>query len=342
MPVALERRLRSLPDHLPLPDPSVMERVTARVAAELHEPAPRRRVRFGWNGGFAVAAISAAVVAVVVVMTGTVGGGAPRIDPAAAAVLKRASITAAGQPALRPLGPGRFYHFRDTELGWVERASKPGEYASCATACPRPPADWVVKMRVTTNFWIAADGSGARSTTEGRPVFRSAAVRRSYRRVYGFPASHPLGRLGRERFGAAELTFGWGLSYRQIQHLPSDPGKLLDLVRREAAPSSQATDPSSANPLPYEEFVVIGDMLRSSPIKPRVRAAFYTILSELPGVDFVGHVTDPLGRHGIEVAMTRREGNLRDILIFDPHTAQLLSEGDGGYSGWGVTALPGR
>jgi hypothetical protein len=108
------------------------------------------------------------------------------------------------------------------------------------------------------------------------------------------------------------------------------------MVRRQAEPSSKATDPSSSNPLNYEEFVVIGDMMRDSPLKPRVRAAFYTILSQLPGIQYGGRVTDPLGRPGIQVSMQRSPSEPRDILIFDARTAQLLSEGGGGYSQWSV------
>jgi hypothetical protein len=46
-------------------------------------------------------------------------------------------------------------------------------------------------------------------------------------------------------------------------------------------------------------------------------------------------ISDPLGRPGIEVAMGGQ------LLIFDPRTAQPLSEGGGGYSGWSdVDSIP--
>jgi hypothetical protein len=257
-------------------------------------------------------------------------------------VLRRAAITAAHQPALPTLGPGRFYHFRDTELGWVEKAEAPLAYSSCSTACPPAPADWVLKARVVSQYWIGIDGSGKVTLSQGPPKFRSDDVRRTFRHVYGLPADRVLGGHSHESFGPGGRTFGWGLSYHQIQHLPSDPAKLLALVRAQSGGSSTATDPSSANSLPFEEFQVVGDMLRASPIKPRVRAAFYTILSRLPGVNFVGRVTDPLGRPGIEVEMQRSSDNLKSILIFDPRTAQLLSEGDGGYSGWSVVGSGGQ
>jgi hypothetical protein len=342
----LETRLRSLADRLPLPEPSVTDRVVAGVTENVQAarpaaaPSRRRSAGRSWRGRVAVVAVGGAAV-VGAMLVGSTGDGA-RLDPAAAAVLRQAAITAAHQPALPPLKAGQYYHFRDTEIGWVEKAAAPNSFSACGSSCPPPPADWVVKLPIVNDYWIAADGSGLRVPTSGRPTFRSGAVRRDYRRIYGFPVSHPMGILTRDRFPKGQGTFGWNMTYRQLQHLPSNPAKLLELVRRQAAPSSQATDPTSANPLSYEEFTVIGDVMRDSPLKPRVRAALYTILSQLPNVQLVGHVTDPLGRPGIEVAMQRSSGEPRDILIFDPHTAQLLSEGDGGYSEWSIVGSIGR
>jgi hypothetical protein len=337
----LETRLRSLSDRLPLPEPSVTDRVVAAVTENMRTALPpaathrRRPVARRWRGRIVAAAVGGVAV-VGAMLVGSLTGDGTNIDPAAAAALHQAAIAAAHQPALPPLKAGQYYHFRDTEMGWVEKASAPNSFTSCSTSCPPPPQDWVVKVRVVSESWIAADGSGLRTETIGRPTFRSAAVRKSYQSIYGFPVSHPLGIPTSDRFPKGQRTFGWGLTYRQLRRLPSNPAKLLEIVRRQAAPSSQATDPSSSNPLNYEEFVVVGDMMRDSPLQPRVRAAFYTILSQLPGVQLVGHVTDPLGRPGLEVSMRRSPGEPRDILIFDPHNAQLLSEGDGGYSQWGI------
>ena len=342
MATDLETRLRAAADHLPLPDPAVTDRVVALVTERMRaapvapaRPKKSRRTRAPRPGLVAVAA-AIGIAALGSVLVGSFAGDGARIDPAVAAALHRAAITAAHQPALPSLKAGQYYHFRDTELGWVEKAIAPSSFTACATACPPPPSDWVVKAPVVTDSWIAADGSGLRVETIGRATFRSDAVRRSYLRMYGFPVNHPLGIPTRDVFPKGQRTFGWGLTYRQLRKLPSNPARLLDLVRRQAAPSSQATDPSSSNPLNYEEFVVIGDMMRDSPLQPRVRAAFYTILSHLPGVEYGGRVTDPLGRPGIQVSMQRSSGEPHDILIFDPRNAQLLSEGDGGYSQWSV------
>ena len=160
--------------------------------------------------------------------------------------------------------------------------------------------------------------------------------------MYGFPVSRPFGVTPPDHFPKGQHTFGWGLTYHELQQLPSNPKQLADIVRRQAAPSSQSTDPSSSNSLSFEEFQVVGDIMRDSPLRPRVRAAFYTILSRLPGIEFGGHVTDPLGRPGIEVSIAHSADEPPAILIFDPRTAQLLSEGGGGYSGWSVVDSIGR
>jgi hypothetical protein len=335
----VEEQLRSLADRVPLPDPEVADRVAACVV-ERHRPEravhprparrPRRRTRL--VAGAALALAGAAAVLVV----GGPSHNSLRIDPAAAAALRRAAITAAHQPGLPPLAPGKLYHFRDTEMGWIERTTQPGAYTSCGTACPPAPADWVVKARIVSDTWVAADGSAIRVSHAGQATFRSPEVRRTFRHMYGLPARHPFGVNPPTRFAKGQYAFGWGLDYGQIRHLPASPAKLKRLVREQAAPSSQATDPTSANSLAFEEFVVIGDIMRTAPLQPGVRAAFYTVLSRLPGIEYDGRVTDPLGRPGIRVSMQRSASEPPAILIFDPRNAHLLSEGGGGYSEWSV------
>ena len=343
----LEERLRSLADQLPLPEPAVTDRVVAGVTESVQAPqiaAPdRRRPNGGWGRGRTAVAAAVGVAAVVAILVGRLAGNASHVDSAAAATLRRAAITAAHQPALPPLKAGQYYHFRDTEIGWVEKATAPNLFTTCLSACPPPPSDWVVKAPVINEYWIAADGAALNVETIGGPTFRSAAARQGYSRIYGFPVSHPLGLGSRSQFPQGQWSFGWRLTYRQLQQLPSNPNKLLDIVREHAAPSSRADNPSSTNPLNYEEFVVIGDIMRDSALlQPNVRAAFYNILSQLPGIKLVGPVTDPLGRPGIEVSMQRDAHTEREVLIFDPHTAQLLSTGDGGYSPWSVVNSIGR
>jgi hypothetical protein len=58
---------------------------------------------------------------------------------------------------------------------------------------------------------------------------------------------------------------------------------------------------------------------------PTVRSALFRMLATLPGVQYLGKVTDPLGRAGDTVALIQHP--LSDIVvIFDPKTSQVLDE----------------
>jgi hypothetical protein len=52
----------------------------------------------------------------------------------------------------------------------------------------------------------------------------------------------------------------------------------------------------------------------------------YQLVADLPGVELVFDVKDSLGRDGVAVAYTH--AGVRDELIFDPDTSQLLAEQD--------------
>jgi hypothetical protein len=59
-------------------------------------------------------------------------------------------------------------------------------------------------------------------------------------------------------------------------------------------------------------------------VPARLRAGLYGALALVPGVELVGDVTDRAGRHGTAVAFT--EVGMRDELIFDPATSEMLAE----------------
>ena len=58
-----------------------------------------------------------------------------------------------------------------------------------------------------------------------------------------------------------------------------------------------------------------------------LRALGYAITAERDsGVELVGNVTDSTGRPGVAVAMTDETTHIRQVLILDPTTSQLLAE----------------
>ena len=109
-----------------------------------------------------------------------------------------------------------------------------------------------------------------------------------------------------------------GLFYFDLSNLPTDPSQLKQLIEErkiEGGPSGDA-----------ETFTIIGDMLRETYAPPALRAALYQIVADLPGVEYVGRVTDDAGRTGIAVAYPNAQGGLREELVFDPDTSKLLAE----------------
>lgn len=87
-------------------------------------------------------------------------------------------------------------------------------------------------------------------------------------------------------FGRAEL------SIRELQALPPSPARLRALILGK----------NTAGATSYLFEVVPG--LLTLPVAPAVRAALYRLLAGLPGVQGLGHVTDPAGQQGAAVAIT--------------------------------------
>ena len=214
--------------------------------------------------------------------------------------------------------------------GQIDAAAAEALRRAAITAAHQPPLPRLTARRFyhftdTETAWIertTRPGSYVSCSTACPPPPSDWAVKaRVVETWIGLDRSARVSTFGRPTFRSAEVR---------------------RLVYQRAAGSSQATDPGSSNTLAFEEFQVIGDLLRASPIRPSVRAALYTILSRMPGVTYDGRVTDPLGRPGTEVSIAQSSGEDPAILVFDPRTAQLLSEGGGGYSGWSIVGSAPR
>jgi hypothetical protein len=111
-----------------------------------------------------------------------------------------------------------------------------------------------------------------------------------------------------------------GPTYRLLQSLPTDPRALLNLIYAQTGDEGQAIGRDG------EAFVTIGDLIREAIVPPRTAAALYRAAALIPGVIFVGHVTNATGRPGIAIARTN--GQDRQEWIFDPATLQFVGERD--------------
>ncbi|WUH99072.1 CU044_5270 family protein [Spirillospora sp. NBC_00431] len=94
--------------------------------------------------------------------------------------------------------------------------------------------------------------------------------------------------------------------------VPADPEALLDLM---AAQGGDEKDRGA-------RLWATATGLIDTPAPPKVRAALYRAIAQIPGVRFRADAVDEAGRYG--VAITRTQDGVRDELIFDRATHRYL------------------
>ncbi len=258
-----------------------------------------------WLGVAAAAAVTIAAVAGSQLLHGSSPGKSAARNPRAVTdVLTALAGVAAGQPAVRPPGPGQYQYTESVSRGLAE------------LAYGRRPF-WVSYL-VSRQIWIGWNGSGRIAQTSSDPRFVTPRDRAAWV-ADGRPRLSAGG--WDQRFGPHGLTLGPVNEWK----LPTDPAQLGALLRQRAI--------EGGPPGPREDFVQVGDLLRETGAPPALRAALFKVAASIPGVRVLGRVTDRLGRAGIVVAYTDRPPAGKDPgtyglteLIFAPKTSALLDE----------------
>ncbi len=268
---------------------------TAGAPARLRQRNHRARRRWAIPAAVAMAAVALAV-ALPVILPGGGPGGAGSAE--ARAALHRIALVAAARRAEAPPGPGQYYYTRaqaEESMLFI-----PGHGL----------ANFEVTGRSTEESWIGTDGSGRTVTTDTEMTFPSPEDRAAW-----VAAGSPdlVGMTG-ARDGDTTEPPG-GLYFLDLSVLPTDPDSLKAVIEERKIVGGPGGD--------WETFAIIGEMLQETYAPPALRAALYDVAANLPGVVYVGTVTDAAGRPGLGVAYTH--GGIRDELVFDPNTAQLLA-----------------
>jgi hypothetical protein len=273
-----------------------------RTAVHAHagpSPAPQRR-RPHTRRRLALAA----PVLIAVAAALFVGLGVGNEQPAAARQLQHAAALVAGDPA-PVIGPGQYWYVKGTGAfanGVASLESGAGGKGTMFTAL----------QTSSHEIWIANDTSGRIVRKNGPPQFFDAAERARWEAA-GRPGFGPESAVDSVE---QDLSFGWEtLGVHSTAEVPTDPAALGALIEHAAQ--------GTKNPLPWEEFQVISEVLRFAPLSGAQTAAFYQVLADLPGIELVGPTTDPLGRPGTAFAVERGD-SLRQELILDPQTGRLL------------------
>jgi hypothetical protein len=283
---------------MPEPLPILAELRADLDAAFRAAPTPRR-TRRRWllpAGGFAAAGAAAAAIA----LTSGVDSGQVAPPPATAAEALRRVAAVAEHTAAPVPRDDQYYYVRST-----------GSTSAMPAGVGQPGAATriVQEQRLWTS--IARRGLNETHVTTIEPLSR---------RDVGKPAepdafaprtdSMPLDAQHHYFIGAERLTRAQLLAY------PVDPRQISE--RLLANVGTRGNSPEG------EVFTELGDALRGVPAPAPVRAGLYRALALVPGVDLAGQVRDRAGRTGLAVAYGER--GLRQELVFDPATSEMLAE----------------
>ncbi|MCC6831152.1 MAG: CU044_5270 family protein [Thermoleophilia bacterium] len=287
----------------PAGDPGDAREAALRaLAREIDGGAPRRsRRRLALAAATGAVAVTLAGAGVVrLVLPGD--AGLPRADAATVAALETGARAAEGAPAAPVLGPGKYLYTRSSSVDQVTSVT-----GGTSTT-------YLVQHE--RQSWFNA--SGGRLVESGRPL----------------------------RFLAGDRAF-WESEVRRLQNtspgtsrvsgLPSVSARFAEVGASDAALAERVDDPRGAAellrdaapryggaPRDQEMFVMVGDGLRETDFSPGARAALFRAAAYIEGVRSIGTVRDSRGRAGIGV--TRESDGMREVLIFDPETSQLLEE----------------
>jgi hypothetical protein len=291
------------------PTPETETAVRHRVLNGMREPQPPARRAWRrpvlWRG-FGLAATAAAVTGAVVLSSGTTprapdpGHGPAVAQPMSA---KTVLLTAAEHAEAAP-ATGKYWHVLRVQSNAFY--SERGDY-------------WMLGRQLIGQ-WSRPDG---RSWTGYRglgAVPMSAKDAPAFRRD-GSPDPNPISPILDKDTGTKTfLVCDRDMTFKQVQALPDDPGKLRSALKR-AIPRDHPTAGRTADEVVKN---CATDLLSSVPAPPKVRAATYRMLAAMPGVTAMGEVTDERGRKGVGLHV-RVLREVADTLIIDPDSSLVLS-----------------
>jgi hypothetical protein len=311
-----------------------------------HAAAPRR-------GLFArrrrMLAFAGAVAAAAIVAGAAILSSGPTAERASAAeILHEAAgaAVASGRPATLVPGPGQFYFRKERQLGivgWVSPVPGPNADtpAVMISGTLDVPGAYNALVPVTVEEWVASDGGGRRRETLGTLQFWDPAEEARWRAA-GSPPPPPFNaeyrRLYPRAFERARKANAQVIDYKQkgfgdrfhfpdTSKLPTDPKALRQAIEADAIEVSgfQLIEPKGKakrlDAVQTKEQLV--NILFEGAPTPRLQAAIFNALAELPGIEAVP-TTDSIGRDGDAITYATRDG-MRAEFLFDPETSDLLA-----------------
>lgn len=265
--------------------------------------APRRRRRSLALAFGAATAVAAAIVVAVLALTS--GGGA---QDNLSAALESAAARAASAPSPAGAQPYTYLKTREISVRTTDADAR----------------SWNVDQSTTREEWVTSNGSGRLRIVAGPSRFVGSGDRVEWEGA-GRPQFLTLGFGGRteDRWISAGQLRG------RVVSLPTEPSALVVRLTEEAA------DSQAEGPLAAATLQLIAEDLRNPVASPELRRALYEAAKRIPGIEYLGQITDADGRSGIGIGITNSNTGQPRLysLIFDPETSQVLATE--------TTALPG-
>jgi len=269
----------------------LVERRSGTDGAPPLEPRRRQGRRRTVRALLAAAVLAVAIAIVVPLVVPADRPGGPEFA-SAAAVLHRLARVAGNRRADAAPSAGQYVYTKSryTQTMSVGSDGPGGSYRYVESA--------------VRQIWIAPDGSGRLAEVSGDASFPTPADQAAWRA----DGSQDLGAYS----GADDTYQAGGLFFQDLSGFSTQQGQLKSELAAYAKKQNESM------------FEAAGDLLRETYAPPELRAALFDVVAELPGVEYLGNVTDDAGRSGVALGVSK-EGQT-DKLIFDKHTSALLGE----------------
>jgi hypothetical protein len=320
--------LRKMHSNVPEASQDVLRRGRAALFNRINETSfsaahrPKRQARARWAGaGIGVIGVGVLVAGLVMSNVFGVAGWRGGAEPAAAEVLHSAAL-ASIQNSDPVLAPGQYLRIATTEVGGTTMGgSESGSFLTISKDSLYVPAN-------RNDEWVKVWGPFKPYKTFGPASERAAEA-------YWAPL---VSRYGADYQGM--MTGRNGVFYSddnpqspdRIAALPRDPSALLNLIHTLTI--GQGSSPDG------EALVWIADALRSGAVPAEIRAALYNAAAMIPGVEITEKQANLNGATGIAIGRLETVNGIRQDLIIDPNTGQLIGERQVLTRGYGPDYFP--
>ncbi len=286
---------------------ALFQRIVAELDGDREAPrltTARRRGGRRWLIPAAGLATAGAILALAIDF-----GPSPEVVTPAAAALRQAADAARAQDGIPP---GKYLYVRSLNASLAIGAE--GHRTDCCEAL-------VPHVR---ELWLGDHSGDAlfKERSAGDPQFLSEEERERWIRL-GKPEL-----ISKTPFSGVlvGLPSSW---YDGPLDLRSDPDAIYDQFKHDAQADHSAPGAPTDVDVGGSMFLHFADVLREARATPEQRAAAYDALAHVPGVVLVGGTEDRFGRRGVAVAFEFVDNEpfpYRQVLVFDPETADLLEE----------------